>query len=198
MRSEHSRGEPDGPRDVLAFAQPRAEDSKGRAFLSRFLPIERRIFGYILTLVPERSEAEDLLQETSLVMWEKFDPADPPDDLLAWGCRIAYFQVQHHRRSWRRRVRFSELLLERLAESAREKTEALRLDERSEVLSGCLEKLPARDRALLAERLREGATTQSTAERLGRSTDAVYKTMAKIRRLLADCVARSLERDGRP
>ena len=32
----------------------------------------RRIFSYIYTLVPYRADAEDLLQETSLVICEKF------------------------------------------------------------------------------------------------------------------------------
>lgn len=186
------------PREMIVLADSSDDDSKGRAFLPRFLQVERRIFGYILTLVPDRSEAEDLLQETSLVMWEKFDRLAPPDDLLAWGCRIAYFQVQHHRRHWRRQNRLSELLIERLAESAREQSESLRLEQRSELLASCLEALPARERALVAERLKDGATTQSTAELLGLSAAAVYKTMAKIRRLLADCVARKLDSEERP
>jgi hypothetical protein len=67
------------------------EASKGRGFLSQFLKAERRIFAYILALSPRRSDAEDLFQEASMVMWEKFDEANPPEDFVAWGCRIAYF-----------------------------------------------------------------------------------------------------------
>jgi RNA polymerase sigma-70 factor, ECF subfamily len=172
------------------------DDAKGREFLKRFLPAERRIFGYILTLVPDRADADDLLQETSLAMWEQFDPGDPPRDMLAWGCRIAYFQVQHHRRAWRRRMQFSDRLVRRLAESAREQSRSLRLEERGEFLADCMAKLPPRDRELLAERLKDGATTQSTAERLGRTADVVYKAMARIRRLLADCIERRLRAEG--
>ena len=105
------------PGGARGLAGRGGDDAKGREFLKRFLPAERRIFGYILTLVPDRADADDLLQETSLAMWEQFDPGDPPRDMLAWGCRIAYFQVQHHRRAWRRRMQFSDRLVRRLAES---------------------------------------------------------------------------------
>ena len=38
---------------------------------------QRRIFGYLYTLVPDRHDAEDLLQETSLVICEKFHEFRP-------------------------------------------------------------------------------------------------------------------------
>src|SRR5262245_5742011 len=66
--------------------------AKGRAFLRLFLQNERRLYAYILTLLPHRADADDVLQEASLVMWDKFDDANPPADFTAWGCRIAYFK----------------------------------------------------------------------------------------------------------
>ena len=149
--------------------------SKGRAFLSRFLKAERRIFTSILTLLPHRADAEDVLQEVSVIMWEKFDEREPPEDFVAWGCRIAYFRIRDYRR-WQRRQRviFSETMLEQVAATL-SGARTLHLDERREALSQCLGKLGRRDRELLAERLKEGASAQSTAACLGRSVDAVYK-----------------------
>src|SRR5438876_114839 len=69
------------------------EPAKGKSFLRLFLQNERRIYAYILTLLPRRADAEDVLQEASLVMWDKFDEENPPDDFAAWGCRVAYFKV---------------------------------------------------------------------------------------------------------
>jgi RNA polymerase sigma-70 factor, ECF subfamily len=172
--------------------------NKGGAFLSRFLKAERRIFAFILTLLPHRDDAEDVLQEASAIMWEKFDERTPPDDFVAWGCRIAYFRVQEQSRKKRReRVMFSERMMQQLAETMTEEAKALRLDDRREVFVRCMDKLGRRDRELLAERLKEGATTRSTADLIGRSVDAVYKSMAKIRKNLCDCVARTLESEGR-
>jgi RNA polymerase sigma-70 factor (ECF subfamily) len=132
-------------------------------------------------------------------MWEKFDENHPPEDFIAWGCRIAYHKILHHRRSkQRQRVLFSEEMLERVAETLAEVSAALQLEERQQALDHCLGKLPQRDRDLLAERFKEGATPLSTAERVGRSVEAVYKAMARIRKALSDCVARTLTAEGRP
>jgi RNA polymerase sigma-70 factor (ECF subfamily) len=169
------------------------QDSKGRAFVRLFLENQRRVYAYILTLLPNRTDAEDVLQETSLVMWDKFDEQNPPNDFAAWGCRIAYFKVLDFRKKrGRSRVLFSQAMLEHVSETAIEQAEALQLDERSAALSGCIEKLTKKDRDLLTRRFAEGATTQSTAAQVGRSVEAVYKALAKIRHTLFDCIAKTL------
>ena len=59
-----------------------------------------------------------MLQDASLVMWDKFDTRHPPDDFTAWGCRIAYFKVlDFYKKDRRARVRFSQAMLERVAET---------------------------------------------------------------------------------
>jgi RNA polymerase sigma-70 factor (ECF subfamily) len=172
---------------------PPDNPARVKLFLRLFLQNERRLYAYILTLLPHRADAEDVLQEASLVMWDKFDADEPPADFTAWGCRIAYFKVLDFLKSRRRsRVTFSQTMLERLAETAAEQAGALQLDERREALAGCLGKLAARDRDLIARRFAEGATTQSAAAQVGRSVDAVYKALARIRQALFDCVTRTL------
>lgn len=172
-------------------------DCKARAFMPLFLQNERRVYAYILTVLPSRADADDVLQEASIVMWEKFDPAQPPNDFAAWGCRIAYFKVLDFRKKHARsRVFFCQEMLDRVAETAIEQADALELDNRSAALTQCLQKLNERDRDLLTRRLAEGATTQSTAEQVGRSVDAVYKALAKIRQSLFECVTRRLAAEG--
>ena len=169
------------------------KSAKVKLFLRLFLQNERRLFAYVLTLLPNRADADDVLQEASLVMWDKFDDEHPPADFTAWGCRIAYFKVLDFcKKRQRSRVVFSQPVLERLAETASEQAAALQLDERREALAGCIEKLRPRDRDLLARRFAEGATVQSAAAHDGRSVDAVYKALAKIRQALFDCVTRTL------
>jgi RNA polymerase sigma-70 factor (ECF subfamily) len=175
------------------------EPAKVKLFLRLFLQNQRRLYGYILTLLPHRADADDVLQEVSLVLWDKFDAEHPPDDFVAWGCRIAYFKVLDFRKKRQRsRVLFSQTVLDRLAETAIEQAGALQLDERREALGSCIEKLPPRDRDLLARRFAEGATTRSTAAEVGRSTEAVYKALAKIRQALFDCVTRALANEVQP
>ena len=151
------------------------------------------LFRLAYRLLGSAADADDVLQEVSLVLWDKFDEQHPPDDFTAWGCRIAYFKVlDFYKKSQRSRVRFSQAMLEHVAETAIEHAGALQLDERRDALADCIAKLAPRDRDLLTRRFADGATTQSTAAQVGRSVDAVYKALAKIRQALFDCVTRTL------
>ena len=187
----------DAGTDPLAGAEGRLPPNRSKLFLRLFLQNERRLYAYILTLLPNRADADDVLQEASLVMWDKFDAGRPPDDFAAWGCRIAYFKVLDFiKKNQRSRVHFSQALLERVAETAVEHAGTLQLDARSEALAGCVAKLSSLDRDLLTQRFADGATTQSVAAQVGRSVEAVYKALARIRQALFDCVTRSLAREG--
>jgi RNA polymerase sigma-70 factor, ECF subfamily len=175
-----------------------AESSnKYRLFLRLFLQNERRVYAYIFTLVHNQIDSDDVLQETSLVLWEKFDALHPPDDFAAWACRIAYFKVLDlSKKRQRSRVLFGRDLLDRLAETAIEQASALQLDERREALAGCIAKLNPRDRDLLGWRFAEGGSTRSAAAQAGKRVEAVYKSLARIRQTLFDCVTRALEQRG--
>jgi len=171
---------------------------KSKLFLRLFLQNERRLYAYILTLLPNRADADDTLQEASLAMWDKFEANAPPTDFLAWARRVAYYKVlDFYKKAHRARARLSQAFLDRVAETAAEQAEVLRLDDRREALAACVEKLADRDRELLARRFAEGATTQSTSEQVGRSVEAVYKALAKLRQTLFECVQKTLAREGR-
>src|SRR5262249_31597837 len=173
----------DADTDPNCFAPPSDFEpdrpEKSRLFLRLFLQNERRLYAYILTLLPNRADADDVLQETSLVMWDKFDEHHPPTDFIAWARRVAYYKVLDYYKTTRRlRARLSRLFLERVAETAGEQACVLQLDDRREALAGCIEKLTRRDRELLAHRLAEAATTQTTSHPAGRAVDAAYKARA--------------------
>ncbi len=150
--------------------------------------------------MPHRADAEDVLQEVSAIMWEKYKENEPPRDFIAWGCRIAYFRIQDHRKEHRRRycVLFSAEMLEQVAGTLAEASADLQLDNQREALAHCLGKLGRADRELLTERFKEGATTQSTADHVGRSVDAIYKAISRIRKALHECVARTMAAEERP
>jgi RNA polymerase sigma-70 factor (ECF subfamily) len=169
-----------------------------RHFLTLFLQNQRRLYAYVLTLLPNRADADDVLQETSLVMWDRFDPTDPPADFLAWARRVAYHKVlDFFKKARRADARLGRLFVEKVAHAAGAE-DAGALDDRREALAACLEKLAPQDRELLARRFADGATTKSASEALGRSVEAVYKALAKVRRGLFECVQKSLAKEGRP
>jgi RNA polymerase sigma-70 factor (ECF subfamily) len=173
----------------------RVDLDREERFLQLFLAHERRIFGFLLALVPSWSDAEDLLQEASVVMWRKLDEFEPGTDFAAWALSIARYQVLSHRKKQRReRVFFSERTLEMLAD------EMVALgpgdDARRDALEHCITRLNPRDRELIRLRYLPGATTQAVAERLGRSIQAVYKSLNKIHEHLLACIRRTLAAEG--
>ena len=50
---------------------------------------QSRIYAYILMLVHNHNDAEDLLQETASILWEKFDEYIPEKSFAAWAVGIA-------------------------------------------------------------------------------------------------------------
>src|SRR5437773_1082679 len=71
-------------------------------------------------------------------------------------------------------------------------------NERREALAGCIEKLTPQDRDLLTRRFTQGASVQAIAAQFGRSADTVYKSLARIRRALFECVTRRLATEEQP
>src|SRR5260221_234811 len=116
---------------------------------------QRRIFAYLYTLVPDRNDAEDLLQETCLVICEKFNDFKPGTDFVAWACQIAYWRVRYARQKFARsKVVFQQEIVDALAQTASEiKSE---LDDRHVALPLCLENLPTPDRDLVLTRYEPG------------------------------------------
>src|SRR5277367_486456 len=78
---------------------------------------QRQIFGYIYSLVPDRHDAEDLLQETSLVICEKFNDFEGGTDFVAWACQIAYWRIRYSRQKFARsKVVFDQEIVDVLAQ----------------------------------------------------------------------------------
>lgn len=152
---------------------------------------QRRIFAYIHALVPSRADAEDLLQETSLVIVEKFHEFATGTDFVAWACQIAWWRVRASRQKFARsKVVFDDDVLESVAHTAATMHEEV--SERHEALARCLQKLHPRDRDLLLTRYEPGAGVEEAAQRSGRSLEAAYKALGRLRKLLLDCVTQQL------
>ncbi len=163
-------------------------------FVSLFLENERRIQAFIFCLLPNLADADDVLQETSLILWQKFGQFQPGTDFLAWACRIAQFRVmKFYEQRGRSRLRYDAQAMDAVA------VEALRmeplLDARHHALAQCLESLNPRDRDLLQRRYAQDCSPQQVAVQVGRSVDAVYKALSRIHGTLMSCIQHRLARE---
>lgn len=164
-------------------------------FLSLFLQSEREIYRYVAVLVPHVADAEDIVQQTALALWEKFDAYDPSQPFTPWACRFALNKA----RQWvERRQRWQALLENGLAEELAQRREALRpeLEGRLRHLEHCLGKLPPGHRSLVEGYYyrRDAIETLSMSSNL--TVAALYKTLQRVRQSLQRCMEEAAKPEG--
>ncbi len=168
---------------------PENEDAKSRKFMQLFLMSQRRIYGYVMTLVPNVSDADDIVQETASVMWTKFSEYEPGTDFTAWAITIARYKVLSYLRSQKTRRKFFTEETMRVIEQVETK-EDRRQSIRQDALEQCLRKLSHTERRILSIRYEQGATLKSLAGRLGLDINTLYSRLSKIHLMLLNCVKR--------
>jgi RNA polymerase sigma-70 factor (ECF subfamily) len=181
---------------VLMEPPKRLDDAESQKLLMGLMTRhQRQIFSYIYVLVPNRVDAEDLLQETSLVICEKFSEFEIGTDFVAWACQIAFWRIRNSRQKYARsKVLFSQDVLEAVAQTSSNMSQEL--DDRHEALRECLQKLHSRDRELLLARYEPGGGAEEAARRSGRTVMTAYKALSRLRKLLLDCVTTRLANKG--
>jgi RNA polymerase sigma-70 factor (ECF subfamily) len=161
-------------------------------FAMQFLENQGRLYGYIATLLVNRNDAEDVLQRTSLILWQKWDQYDPRLGFLPWARGVALNEVRNLlRRSERRNVHLSEPVLELLASELEDDNAELR----SAALANCMEKLKRASRDLLEQCYLGSEGIKAVASELGQSPASIYMRLHRIRRQLIECINRQVAAD---
>jgi RNA polymerase sigma-70 factor (ECF subfamily) len=157
---------------------------------------QTQLFGYIYSLVRDLDDADDLFQQTSLVLWDKFAQFEPAKSFINWACGVARYEVLNFLRTRsRRRLYFSDQLNLALVE-AQESLEHQQLDERRDALASCMKRLRESDLELLETCYGGSVCIHDVAGRLGRSTQSIHNSLRRIRRVLFECVRRKIAQGG--
>jgi RNA polymerase sigma-70 factor, ECF subfamily len=168
-----------------------------RSFVGLFLRHQRSLYGFIMQLVHDYDDAEDLLQKTGLVLWQKFEQFEPGTDFVSWARQIAKFEVHTYLKTKRRsRVSFSTATIDLLAEDIQ--AESPEADLRQEALMHCLDDLRPGDRDLVRNCYSRRGAMGQIARDLGRSIDGIYQSLRRIRHALLQCIERRITTEGRP
>lgn len=151
---------------------------------------QHRLYGLILSMLPDPDQARDVLQETNVVIWKKFGDFTPGTNFGAWAAKIAYYQVASHRKTCGRdRHIFNDELISVLHnETETAPSEATNKDDRIQALDTCMERLSDIDRKLLQQRYTKGNTVSDLAEQIGKSPSATRVLLFRLRHLLLECV----------
>ena len=167
---------------------------KYEEFLQLFVNNQSKIFGYIITMVPCRSIAEDILQDTLLVMWRKFSDFTPGTNFSAWGVKIARLNIlKYYEREKNSHIKFNSDAVENISECLGNFDNEDNPDNcEIKALRSCMKKLSEVDQKMITFRYMKKFTIKEIGLHFGRSAHGIYKTMARIHNLLQHCVEREV------
>src|ERR1700761_563428 len=95
------------------------DSDRVNAFIRLFTANAPRLRGFAMSLIPNRADAEDVLQQANLVLWRKFDQFQLGSNFFAWASRIVYLESRDFRkRKLRSKVRFGDEFLEKIDSEA--------------------------------------------------------------------------------
>ena len=170
---------------------PSLDDPRHDLFLRLFAEHEAALHTLLRAMLPSREDASEAMQETIIVLWQKFEEFDPVRDFRAWASGIARNKALAVLRDRKRdRHVFDEHLATRLADRAALHEHGTLC--RSEALEGCLHKLPHAQRELVLSASPKGTRIDDLAARRGQTPMSLYKMLHRIRLALMACVERTL------
>lgn len=169
-----------------AVAPPPTEE-----FVQLFTANQRRLYLFILPQVATTQDADEVLQETNLVIWNKYQQFTIGTNFFAWAAQIATYEVLKHRqRRHREKLQFSDEFVNLVADEAVERGDEL--EQRRRALQHCLMRLRVKDRKLIQMRYRPGESGKALAAEMGRPANSVYQSLGRIRRSLLECINRRI------
>tara|TARA_B100000035_G_scaffold311177_1_gene320290 strand:- start:5103 stop:5636 length:534 start_codon:yes stop_codon:yes gene_type:complete len=162
------------------------DNSVSFEFSQKLVGVQRNLYSFILCLLPNRSDAEDVLQETNLILCQKSKEYDPEGNFRSWAFNIARYQVLAHLTKRKRsKIYFSNELVETLAS---EEFDARKHQLSQRALQICYDLLPAHMKEISRMRFKEDRSMKDISKAMSRPIGAISGTLFRIRQNLIQCV----------
>ena len=165
------------------------------AFLQLLGKHEHNLRAFVASLVPQWTDADEIVQQTRILLWQEFGRYDPTKDFGAWARTIAYYQVLTFRKTSSRHAELSD---PRFLECVAQEFEVVsdELHARNKALEACLQKLAEASRVLIVRYYAGQETMLDIAAATGRTVDAVKHSIIRTRDVLSRCVADTLKQEA--
>ncbi len=149
--------------------------------------LQPRLYGYILSLTANPTDAKDVLQETNCVILGKLGDFGQSGKFDAWAFKIAYFQtLSFLQKRSRRKVVFNDELLDSIA--AESESIDSEIDFRIGRLDSCLSKLQDRTRTIVCDYYFENLSIKEIAKKRNLKPNHIAQLLHRARRALHDCI----------
>lgn len=152
---------------------------------------DRALTLYVYSLVPQTADADDILQQTKLILWKHFADFQIGTNFMAWARKTAFYQILAYRRKSKRDpLPLSDDMLDLVSEKVASLTDHDQT--RQEALESCLHQLTADHRRLVLLRYQEDLEVDEIAQKISSTPGAVYRALSRLRLTLVDCVTNRL------
>jgi len=180
-------------RDLSELTESMNESSWQAEFVRELAENYCHLYACALTVVGNRDDANDVIQEVCVVLWKK--KCEEVEEILnfrKWACSITFILAKAHVRQRRRHhgMGFNDEALARIVQARSAGSELFEL--RRDVLRGCLAKLAVEDRKLLFDCYQDDVSLLEVAKRKGRTATAIYSKLKRLRQQLSACIQRQL------
>lgn len=172
-----------------------SQADRTQEFLELLTRHDRALGVYVYSMVQDPHDADDILQQTKMLLWRCFDQFETGTNFLAWARKTAFHQVLTHRRQKKRATSpLSDEILELLHDEVSKLSD--NAERRRDVLRSCVAKLPPAHRQLITLRYYEDMEIDSVAEHIRSTAGAVYRALSRIRMNLMTCMEKELKLEG--
>ena len=150
---------------------------------------------YLYAMIPRQADAAEVLQDVSVLLWEKWDHYDADRPFVPWAIRFAYLEVLKWRQKQaREKLVFSNALVEQF--NHRFDDQCPLTEARTKALETCLSKLGDQERKWIGMRYGRHGAIREEARKSGISMHKLYYALEKIRGTLLTCVNESMRKEG--
>jgi RNA polymerase sigma-70 factor (ECF subfamily) len=138
--------------------------------------------------------AEEILQESAIRIWEQRAMLPEIRNLRSWAFRVIYYKahVLRRKRANEITVGFSEEVMELVSNAAEKRADGIDEDRLLKGLLSCMSGLNDEEKSLLSGHYEEHCSFKEIARRTGKTEDAVYKQISRLRRALRRCVEKKM------
>ena len=172
--------------------QHESEDARYESFVAKFAHYEPDLRRFIRSLLPSWDDTDEVLQQTAIVIWRKYDQYDPETEFMKWACVIARFEALAYRRKMARdRLVFREDVMELMADEGAEEMDARKAEH--EALEECLGAMADKQRRFLTLAYTPGIRVKELAQEAGSTAAAFYMRLKRLRGQLMVCVENKIQ-----
>ncbi|MBF0198089.1 MAG: sigma-70 family RNA polymerase sigma factor [Planctomycetes bacterium] len=162
--------------------------------LKQAFKFQHALTAYAYGMVRDHARAEDIVQNSFLVIIDKYDQFQEGTSILSWCRSIVRFKALEEIRRFKKTTTMEDEALtntiDELFQSRNDTLHANLLNKRFIILQDCLKKLPEKSRHIIEQNYLQNKRSVSIAEELGMKIEAIKKSLFRIKKKLKECVLR--------